>query len=163
MSLWNLLLWVNCVFRHHHQPLIHCITFQRNILRLYQTLPQAKICKKGDFSQPWALTVLFINLYCIKLGCDGHSIFQTWIGNTHDHMQWVIEFWFQKQFPRYETIVRTYWMTHVRVLYEDYGYVCRKTGEGGRRSICNDNIGIKSAIKAEVQQSIKIFTTMRYA
>ena len=83
------------------------ITFQRCILHLYVTLPRVKISEKHEFSWPWALTVLFTNLYSIGSGYDKNSIFHTRIGNTHGHMQWVIKLLCLQQFLRYEVIVRT--------------------------------------------------------
>ena len=52
-------------------------TFQRNMLHIKLTLPQANISEKLDFSRPWALTVLFTNLHGIGSGYDKNSIFHT--------------------------------------------------------------------------------------
>ena len=62
------------------------ITFWRNIWLLYITLPPAKNSYKRDFSWP----VLSTYLYSLRSGCDKSSKVQTWKGNTHGHMQWVI-------------------------------------------------------------------------
>ena len=47
---------------------------------------------KHELSRPWALTVLFTNLYSIGSGYDKNSIFQTREDNTQGHMKLVIEF-----------------------------------------------------------------------
>ena len=51
-------------------------TFQRNILHILKTQPQANISEKREFSRPWALTVLFTNLYSVGSGYDKNSILQ---------------------------------------------------------------------------------------
>ena len=61
-------------------------TFQRNIPHIKITLPPAKISEKREFSRPWALTVLFTNLYSIGSGYDKNSIFQTTVGDIHGYM-----------------------------------------------------------------------------